>query len=467
MKNVNTKLTKYNDYILDLYEKKKQQQIDIEEYPIYDQYDYDEHVKNERPLDLHKRYVDYKLSDEEELNLLRDKVIYNNLKGQDILEMLEPKQLDMNNYPGLANTFAKCNFSSALDTNLEFYFHSQSDQDLLNVANLKKLCKWDLVMTKSVNFNSNCFISLPRFIQLLNNRENCEDIDETDVEHMRNISRACHRLESNDVLFAFAETQNQNSKILKLIDKKKPLNQFLTYVNLDQYLCSYKNLMYLMYEFLIDKNFLSSQKVHYSSLVISNQNKTFTNDDLFKYYYRNYHGSNFNLSDIDGIELNAINLAGIRMEAAMRVIGAEMMLIAVAITFIVIVTLVYLRSVFISFIVNLGVVVSFGIAFFFYRIVFNIVLFPFLNMMAAFLLIGIACDNVYVLFDCWYTEKAKVIMEDLPDQIEEYGKQDQALLANARPLPTVFIKKKFYKTKNLDPNSDMPELYRELSQKGI
>ena len=30
--------------------------------------------------------------------------------------------------------------------------------------------------------------------------------------------------------------------------------------------------------------------------------------------------------------------------------------------------------------------------------------------MAAFLLIGIACDNVYVLFDAWSNEKSNILM---------------------------------------------------------
>ncbi|RNA32484.1 dispatched -like protein [Brachionus plicatilis] len=515
MKNVNSQLTKYNDYILDLYEKKKLQNISAE--PKYDQnydqkfdpkydqnydqkfdpnydqkfdpkydqnydqkfdhyydqnvdhYDYDNGTiydleNGEKEASISKRQILYELSDEDELELLLNEVIYNNLKGDEIIGMLEPGELKMTKYPSVSQTYATCNFSSALDSNLEFYFHNKDNHDMLSVDNLKKLCQWDQSLRQSVNFSSNCYISLPRFIQLLNNKTKCEDIDESDVEHVRNVTKACHRLENSGVLYAFAETDRHKSDIIKLIDKKKPLNKFVRLAGLDQSICSYKNLMYIFYEFLVDKNFASTDKVSYSALVISNENKVYSNEFLFNYYYRNYHGSSYKLGDINGTELNAINLAGIRMEAAMRVIGAEMMLIAVAITLIVMVTLVYLRSIFISFIVNLGVVVSFGIAFFFYRIVFGIVLFPFLNMMAAFLLIGIACDNVYVLFDSWYTEKAKVIMEDLPDQLEACGNDDQAVLDKARPLPTIFIKKKFYKSKNFDC-SDMPELYRELTQK--
>jgi hypothetical protein len=127
-----------------------------------------------------------------------------------------------------------------------------------------------------------------------------------------------------------------------------------------------------------------------------------------------------------------INLMGIRQETAMRLLTQEMTLVALAITLIVAVTLLYLKSIFISMIVNLGVGMSVGISFFAYRIVFDIDLFPFINMMAAFLLIGIACDNVYVLFDAWYNEKTRIIMEDLPEMVEKYYNCDD----QGEPLTT-------------------------------
>ena len=159
---------------------------------------------------------------------------------------------------------------------------------------------------------------------------------------------------------------------------------------------------------------------------------------------------------------------GLRENAAMRFISQEMILVALAIVLIVIVTLLYLKSIFISLIVNLGVGMSVGVAFFAYRIVFDIDLFPFINMMAAFLLIGIACDNVYVLFDSWYAEKSRVIMEDLPDMIDkQYSTQrdetsnetndSTGATANANTsviktvdeyfLPPIFIQRRF--TKNV------------------
>lgn len=142
--------------------------------------------------------------------------------------------------------------------------------------------------------------------------------------------------------------------------------------------------------------------------------KQFNNDFIFKFYMKYFHNNEY---DDETTKMIGINLMGIREEAAMRLLSQEMLLVAIAITLIVVVTLLYLRSIFISMIVNVGVGLSVGVAFFLYRILFDIELFPFINMMAVFLLIGIACDNVYVLFDTWYNEKARIILEDLPDTL--------------------------------------------------
>jgi len=74
-------------------------------------------------------------------------------------------------------------------------------------------------------------------------------------------------------------------------------------------------------------------------------------------------------------------LIGIRQEVAMRLISKEMTLVALAIGLIVIATLLYLKSTFISMLVTMGVAMSVGVSYFAYRIVYDIELFPFLNLM--------------------------------------------------------------------------------------
>lgn len=73
---------------------------------------------------------------------------------------------------------------------------------------------------------------------------------------------------------------------------------------------------------------------------------------------------------------------------------------------------------------NICVVLSFACAYFAYKIVFGIDLFPYINLMATFILIGISCDNVFVIFDAWYAEKLDIYNEARLQnrQLEFYGK---------------------------------------------
>ncbi|CAF0855134.1 unnamed protein product [Brachionus calyciflorus] len=484
MKNINTELTKYNEHILKMYnEKKLKAKMDSEREYIDDDDNYNNNVEdlNEENTNSKRIKRDFVLSDEDELEHLLTSNVFKDLTGSDIRQRLSNTKLSSQNFLNLINEYNTCNFSHGLDENLEFYFNyknsNELNNNLLTVDNLKSLCKWDQILINSLNFKSNCYISLPKFIQLLNNKTNCEDLNEKDIEYFRTITSKCSDVYQYGLLEALAEVSKQKSDIVNLIDKNKPINKFLKLTNLDEYFCAYKNFMFFFYQHLVDRDYTTQKsQVKYASLILSNprQQPIYDNNFIFDYYLKNFHGSNYHYTDVNGTDLYGINLSGIRMEAAMRVIGAEMSLIALAITLIVIVTLLYLRSIFISMIVNLGVAVSVGVSFFFYRIVFGIVLFPFINMMAAFLLIGIACDDVYVLFDSWYTEKAKIIMEDLPEQLEteytEANKTPQNDTTHTQTLPPIFIKNKFYKqTDEIEFFDSIKHsaIYKELKEKGI
>jgi hypothetical protein len=73
---------------------------------------------------------------------------------------------------------------------------------------------------------------------------------------------------------------------------------------------------------------------------------------------------------------------------------------------------------------NICVVLSFACAYFAYKIALGIDLFPYINLMATFILIGISCDNVFVIFDAWYSEKLDIYNQARFNNhpIEFYGK---------------------------------------------
>ena len=373
---------------------------------------------------------------------------------------------------------------------------------MLNVRKLRSLCEWDNkilgMLTNPHKKHDVCYFSLPFVVTILNNKTDCMTLTETDVKNFLKIVLKCYNLHASGALYAAAEELKPKPEIIRLINKNNPLSQFIKLPIIKDNICFKHNLLHIFFEYLVDKEFLSEKNFNSSDTFNSTNNETNTNENsskdlfrkksfniktssllvinsqktsiktkethslfsenfLYEFYLKYFHHQRY---DDHETKVTSINLMGLRENAAMRFISQEMILVALAIILIVIVTLLYLKSIFISLIVNLGVGMSVGVAFFAYRIVFDIDLFPFINMMAAFLLIGIACDNVYVLFDSWYTEKGRVIMEDLPDMIEkQYTVQqeetsnstaaDSSLTTNVvKPvdeyfLPPIFIQRRF------------------------
>jgi hypothetical protein len=105
------------------------------------------------------------------------------------------------------------------------------------------------------------------------------------------------------------------------------------------------------------------------------------------------------------IQLIALNLANVREKAAMAQIHEDMLLVIIAAALIVGITVLYLRSVSIALMIVIGAALSIGVSYFIYRVIYRIPIFPFMNLMSAFILIGIGCDDIFVFFDTWDQEK--------------------------------------------------------------
>ncbi len=83
----------------------------------------------------------------------------------------------------------------------------------------------------------------------------------------------------------------------------------------------------------------------------------------------------------------------------------DIFLVLIAAVLIVGITVCYLRSFTIAFMIVTGTALSSGVSYFIYRIIYQIPIFPYMNLMSAFILIGIGCDDIFVFFDTWDQEK--------------------------------------------------------------
>ncbi|CAF3414066.1 unnamed protein product [Rotaria sp. Silwood1] len=82
-----------------------------------------------------------------------------------------------------------------------------------------------------------------------------------------------------------------------------------------------------------------------------------------------------------------------------------MLLVIIAAALIIGITVCYLRSITIALMIVIGAALSIGVSYFVYRAIYRIPIFPFMNLMSAFILIGIGCDDIFVFFDTWDQEK--------------------------------------------------------------
>ena len=107
------------------------------------------------------------------------------------------------------------------------------------------------------------------------------------------------------------------------------------------------------------------------------------------------------------------------MNARPALDSLDMLLILIATGLIIGITLLYLRSITIALIIVFAAGLSTGVSYFIYRVIYGIPIFPFMNLMSIFLLIGIGCDDIFVFFDTWEQEKSEWLRKYLDRQAND------------------------------------------------
>ncbi|CAF1203962.1 unnamed protein product, partial [Adineta ricciae] len=307
-----------------------------------------------------------------------------------------------------------------LNRHYEVYFESsnKSSENLLTIENLRSLCHKQENLLQLFQLNSTCHYTLPQMISYFSNKSNCSELTENDITSFVYRIQRCHKLYQTG-LIRLAGLKRYRTRPIELFEYDS---------------CFRYNFTFLSLEYLLDKTFLSTNQTRYTAMwfLKPKQAKKLLNGseihtansayDLFiRHFYRN---PKF---DDGWTRVSALNFLDIRIATAMKQIRADMFFVILAISLIVGVTIIYLRSITVALMTNICVVFSFACAYFAYKIALGIDLFPYINLMSTFILIGISCDNVFVIFDAWYSEKLDIYNEARLQnrQIEFYGKLTQ------------------------------------------
>ncbi|XP_039561754.1 protein dispatched homolog 1 isoform X3 [Passer montanus] len=281
-------------------------------------------------------------------------------------------------------------------------FASTEGESLWNLNAIKSMCNVDNLRIRSHSqFGDLCqrataasccpSWTLGNYIAILNNRSSCQKIVERDVSHTLKLLRTCAKYYYNGTLGPDCWDMNAKRK-----DQLKCTNVPRK--------CTKYNAVYQILHYLVDKDFLSPKTADYVlpalkySMLFSPTEK---GESMMNIYLDNF--ENWNASDgvttVMGIEF------GIKHRLFQDYLLMDTVYPAIAIVIVLLVMCVYTKSMFITLMTMFAIISSLIISYFLYRVVFNFEFFPFMNLTALIILVGIGADDAFVLCDVWnYTK---------------------------------------------------------------
>uniref|UniRef100_H3CKF8 Protein dispatched homolog 1 n=1 Tax=Tetraodon nigroviridis TaxID=99883 RepID=H3CKF8_TETNG len=281
-------------------------------------------------------------------------------------------------------------------------FTSAEGKNLWSIQAIKSMCNLDNARVRShrdywslcqrTNDASCCpSWTIGNYIAVLTNRSSCQKITEQDVSHIFRILRSCAKYYHNGTLGPDCWDMTLRRKDqLKCANVPKK--------------CTKYNAVYQILHFLVDKDFLSPKSLESPPPVLKHSmlfSPTKKGDSMMNIYLDNF--ENWNSSDgittVTGIEF------GIKHDLFQDYLLTDTVYPAIAIMIVLLVMCVYTRSVFITLMTIIAIISSLIVAYFLYRMVFNFEFFPFMNLTALIILVGIGADDAFVLCDVWnYTK---------------------------------------------------------------
>ncbi|XP_028858774.1 protein dispatched homolog 1 isoform X2 [Denticeps clupeoides] len=281
-------------------------------------------------------------------------------------------------------------------------FASAEGKNLWSIQAIKSMCSLDNTRVRSHHeywslcqrtSAASCCPSwtLGNYIAVLTNKSSCQKITERDVAQTLKTLRSCAKYYHNGTLGPECWDMTTRRK-----DQLKCANVPRK--------CTKYNAVYQILHFLVDKDFLNPKNTDYQppalkySMLFSPTEK---GESMMNIYLDNF--ENWNSSDgvtmITGIEF------GIKHNLFQDYLLTDTVYPAIAIVIVLVVMCVYTRSVFITLMTMFAIISSLIISYFLYRVVFNFEFFPFMNLTALIILVGIGADDAFVLCDVWnYTK---------------------------------------------------------------
>ncbi|XP_002807759.4 protein dispatched homolog 1 isoform X1 [Callithrix jacchus] len=281
-------------------------------------------------------------------------------------------------------------------------FTSSGGETLWNLPAIKSMCNVDNSRIRShPQFGDLCqrttaasccpSWTLGNYIAILNNRSSCQKIVERDVSHTLKLLRTCAKHYQNGTLgpdcWDMAARRKDQLKCTSVPRK-----------------CTKYNAVYQILHYLVDKDFITPKTADYATPALKYSmlfSPTEKGESMMNIYLDNFEkwNSSDGVTTITGIEF------GIKHSLFQDYLLMDTVYPAVAIVIVLLVMCIYTKSMFVTLMTMFAIISSLIVSYFLYRVVFHFEFFPFMNLTALIILVGIGADDAFVLCDVWsYTK---------------------------------------------------------------
>ncbi|XP_072027301.1 protein dispatched homolog 1-like [Amphiura filiformis] len=222
--------------------------------------------------------------------------------------------------------------------------------------------------------------SLGNVVAALNNRESCDNIQTEDVENTGQILQDCAPYYESGSLTELCETPQCQALPSK---------------------CIQGGLVYKIFHFLTPSSFVEEIKQGTfqlsSTIVFLPIEMLYSFDELWDLYKDVFENK---VITYDKTKVAALEL-GLKYDLFASYLQADTLYLGLSAILVVIIINLYVRSPFITAMTLLNMIMSLTLAYFAYKALFQLPFFPFVNIAAAVLVIGIGADDTFVFVDIW------------------------------------------------------------------
>ncbi|VCW77665.1 unnamed protein product, partial [Gulo gulo] len=286
----------------------------------------------------------------------------------------------------------------------QLVFMSTSAGSLWNLHAIHSMCRMEQDQIRShSHFGALCqrteankccpSWSLGNYVAVLSNRSSCLDTTQADAARTLALLRACAIYYHRGALVPSCLGPGQ--------DKPAHCTQVPTK-------CSRSSAVYQLLHFLLDRDFLSPQTADYQvpslkySLLFLPTPKGASMMGIYLDRLAVPWGLSDNYTSITGMDL------GLKQELLRHYLAQDTVYPLLALVAIFLSIALYLRSLFLTLLVLLGVLGSLLVAFFLYRVAFRMAYFPFVNLAAFVLLSSVCANHTLIFFDLWRLSKSQL-----------------------------------------------------------